>query len=192
VAGQLVETRPVQTIDDLGGYDALVVGSAVLAGHWMAGPPRSSDDSARCWPTVVGDLHDDQGALLDLEGEAGDGAVVAQHPHLGVPEGLGHQADPQVQDVAVAELQDRRPSGLGSSEGSVGKDSVTGCGSGCVWWRMLTALLVVQVSDAPRGIQYQRLLPVRGTVICRVSAWVGARELTAVYVAFRLAPMPLG
>jgi menaquinone-dependent protoporphyrinogen oxidase len=36
VAGQQVEARPGQAIDDLGGYDALVVGSAVLAGHWMA------------------------------------------------------------------------------------------------------------------------------------------------------------
>jgi menaquinone-dependent protoporphyrinogen oxidase len=37
VAGQQAEARPVQEgIDDLGGYDAFVVGSAVFAGHWMA------------------------------------------------------------------------------------------------------------------------------------------------------------
>jgi menaquinone-dependent protoporphyrinogen oxidase len=54
VAGQLVETRPVQTIDDLGGYDALVVGSAVLAGHWMAGATafvrrQRAVLADRCW-----------------------------------------------------------------------------------------------------------------------------------------------
>jgi menaquinone-dependent protoporphyrinogen oxidase len=36
VAGQQGEARPVQAIDDLGGYDAFVVGSAVFASHWMA------------------------------------------------------------------------------------------------------------------------------------------------------------
>src|SRR5512133_996832 len=37
VAGQQAEARPVQEgIDDLGGYDAFVIGSAVFAGHWMA------------------------------------------------------------------------------------------------------------------------------------------------------------
>jgi menaquinone-dependent protoporphyrinogen oxidase len=35
-AGQQADARPVQAVDDLGGYDALVVGSAVFAGHWMA------------------------------------------------------------------------------------------------------------------------------------------------------------
>ena len=35
-AGQPAEARPVQGIHDLGGYDAVVVGSAVFAGHWMA------------------------------------------------------------------------------------------------------------------------------------------------------------
>ena len=35
-AGQPAEARPVQGIDDLAGYDAVVVGSAVFAGHWMA------------------------------------------------------------------------------------------------------------------------------------------------------------
>jgi menaquinone-dependent protoporphyrinogen oxidase len=36
VAGQQAEARPVQAIDNLGGYDAVVVGSAVFADHWMA------------------------------------------------------------------------------------------------------------------------------------------------------------
>jgi menaquinone-dependent protoporphyrinogen oxidase len=36
VAGQQVEAQPGQATDDLGGYDALVVGSAVFAGHGMA------------------------------------------------------------------------------------------------------------------------------------------------------------
>jgi menaquinone-dependent protoporphyrinogen oxidase len=35
-AGQQADVRPVQDIHDLGGYDAVVVGSAVFAGHWMA------------------------------------------------------------------------------------------------------------------------------------------------------------
>jgi len=35
-AGQQAEARPVQGIHDLAGYDAVVVGSAVFAGHWMA------------------------------------------------------------------------------------------------------------------------------------------------------------
>jgi menaquinone-dependent protoporphyrinogen oxidase len=34
--GQQADARPVQAVDDLGGYDAVVVGSAVFAGHWMA------------------------------------------------------------------------------------------------------------------------------------------------------------
>src|SRR5512132_1699675 len=35
-AGQPAEARPVQGIHDLGGYGAVVVGSAVFAGHWLA------------------------------------------------------------------------------------------------------------------------------------------------------------
>jgi menaquinone-dependent protoporphyrinogen oxidase len=33
--GTPVEARPVEAAGDLGGYDAVVVGSAVFAGHWM-------------------------------------------------------------------------------------------------------------------------------------------------------------
>jgi menaquinone-dependent protoporphyrinogen oxidase len=39
-AGQQADARPVQAIDDPGGYDAFVVGSAVFAGHWMAEATR--------------------------------------------------------------------------------------------------------------------------------------------------------
>ena len=35
-AGQPAQARPVQGIHDLEGYGAVVVGSAVFAGHWMA------------------------------------------------------------------------------------------------------------------------------------------------------------
>jgi menaquinone-dependent protoporphyrinogen oxidase len=34
-AGQQVEARPVQAAGDLAGYDALVIGSAAYAGHWL-------------------------------------------------------------------------------------------------------------------------------------------------------------
>jgi menaquinone-dependent protoporphyrinogen oxidase len=34
-AGQQAEARPVQATGDLAGYDALVVGSAAYAGHWL-------------------------------------------------------------------------------------------------------------------------------------------------------------
>ena len=34
-AGQEAEARPVEAVDDLMGYEAFVVGSAVYAGHWQ-------------------------------------------------------------------------------------------------------------------------------------------------------------
>jgi hypothetical protein len=71
--------------------------------------------------TIVGDLDDDLAALLDLEGGAGDGAVVAQHPHRGVADSLGYRPDPQLQGVAVGQLQLLGPAGLGESGGVGGK-----------------------------------------------------------------------
>jgi hypothetical protein len=54
---------------------------------------------------VVRDVDDDLRALLDLEGGAGDGAVVAKHPHGGVAQPLGHRPDLEVQAIDVAQLQ---------------------------------------------------------------------------------------
>jgi menaquinone-dependent protoporphyrinogen oxidase len=34
-AGQEAEARPVEAVDDLMGYEAFVVGSAVYSGHWQ-------------------------------------------------------------------------------------------------------------------------------------------------------------
>jgi menaquinone-dependent protoporphyrinogen oxidase len=34
-SGALVETRPVNKVDDVSGYDAVVIGSSIYYGHWM-------------------------------------------------------------------------------------------------------------------------------------------------------------
>ena len=60
----------------------------------------------------VGDVDDDFAALLDFGCGTGDGAVIAQHPHGGVAEPLGHRADPQMQRVTVSQFQQRRLAGL--------------------------------------------------------------------------------
>jgi hypothetical protein len=69
--------------------------------------------------TIVGDVDDDLRILPNLERGSGDGAVVAQHPHRGVPQPLGDRADAKIQLVAVGELDQRRPGGLRQS-GRVG------------------------------------------------------------------------
>ena len=66
---------------------------------------------------VVGHVDDHLRALPHLQGRAGDGAVVAQHPHRGVPEPLGYRADPQVQVVAVGQLEQLWAGRLGQPGG---------------------------------------------------------------------------
>ena len=57
---------------------------------------------------VVGDMDDDLGALPDVQRGAGDRAVVAEHPHGAVAKPFGHRTDPQLQHVAVVELEHGR------------------------------------------------------------------------------------
>ena len=53
---------------------------------------------------LVLDVDDDLRALLHLERGAGDRAVVGQHPHRRVAKPLGHRRDPQVELIAVGQL----------------------------------------------------------------------------------------
>ena len=68
-----------------------LVGDAVVA----VLQPQPVPVDGRVKVTVVLNVDHDLGALSHLEGGAGDGAVVAQHPHGGVAERLGHRADAQ-------------------------------------------------------------------------------------------------
>jgi hypothetical protein len=74
---------------------------------------------------LVDDVDDDLAALLDLEGGAGDGAVVAQHSHPGVAQPLGHRRKVQVEGVAVGQLQQLGPASLGEP-GRVGGERLGG------------------------------------------------------------------
>ena len=92
--------------------------------------------------TLVGDVDDDLRALLDLEGGAGNRAVVAQHPHGAVAQALGHRPDPQIQGVTAGQFQQLGPASIGEPGRVGGNDSVAG-GSDWVWWCMLTLLVVL-------------------------------------------------
>ena len=52
---------------------------------------------------VVAHLHGDLRPLVDVQGRAGDRAVVGEHPQLGVVEALAHGTDAHVQMVTVVE-----------------------------------------------------------------------------------------
>ena len=65
-------------------------------------------------------------AFLDLEGRAGDRAVVGQHPHGGVAEPLGDRRDAQVELVAVGQLDQLGRPRLGKA-GDVGREVVCSC-----------------------------------------------------------------
>jgi hypothetical protein len=53
---------------------------------------------------LVLDVDDYRRALLHLQDGARNRAVIGQHPHPGVPETLGNGGDPQLELVAVREL----------------------------------------------------------------------------------------
>jgi hypothetical protein len=74
--------------------------------------PQPMPMHSRVQVTVVGDVDDELAALADLEGGAGDGAVVAQHPHPGLAEALGHRPDPQIEGVARGQHQQLGPARL--------------------------------------------------------------------------------
>ena len=124
--------------------------------------PQAVPVHGRLQVTLVGDVDDHLRALLDLEGRAGDGAVVAQHPHRGVPEPLGYRADPQVEGVSVGQLKQLRPGGLGQPGGIGGK----GLGRG-----RLARVSVLLHDQLPRGF-------VAGHVGC--TAWVWPRRVHGV------------
>jgi hypothetical protein len=71
--------------------------------------------------TLIRDMDNDLGALSDLEGGTGDGAVVAQHADGAVAEPFGDGPDVEVQGAAVGQLQQCRPSGLGQP-GGIGRE----------------------------------------------------------------------
>ena len=58
-------------------------------------------------------VDDDLRPLLDLQGRAGDRAVVAEHPNRRVADPLGHRRDAQVELVAVGQLDHLRGPGRG-------------------------------------------------------------------------------
>ena len=70
---------------------------------------------------VVGDVDHDLGAFADAQCRAGYRAVVGKHAHRVVPELLCDGSDPQVEGVAVGELDDLGAAALGSPTTAVEK-----------------------------------------------------------------------
>jgi hypothetical protein len=85
--------------------------------------PQPVPVDSRVKVTVVLNVDDDLGALGDLQSRTRDGAVIAEHPHGRVAEPLGHRADAQLQGVAVGQLHQLGPAGLGQS-GGVGRERI--------------------------------------------------------------------
>ena len=61
------------------------------------------------------------GALADFERRAGDGAVVGEHPHSGVPEALGDRRDAQLDLSPSDRSTSSGERACGSPATSVGK-----------------------------------------------------------------------
>ena len=66
-------------------------------------------------------MHDDFRSLSDVEGGAGDRAVVAEHPNGAVVKPFGDRSNAKVQRVAVGELENFRRRGLGEA-GGIGRE----------------------------------------------------------------------
>jgi hypothetical protein len=66
---------------------------------------------------VVGDIDDDFRSLLDVEGGAGDRAVVPEHPNGAVVKPFGYGSNVKVNRVAIGELQQLGCGGLGEACG---------------------------------------------------------------------------
>jgi hypothetical protein len=78
----------------------------------------------RCFQVaLVGDPYDDLRNLPDFDDRAGDGPVVAQHPHGRLAQPLGDWRDPQVQHVPIGQFTQHRTGRLGKSV-DVGREHV--------------------------------------------------------------------
>jgi hypothetical protein len=84
--------------------------------------------------TVVGDLHADLRPLIHVQGRAGDGPVVGQHPQLSAVEVLADRADAQVEPVSLAQPDDARAGNLLESRSLGGEQVVKVIG-----WRTVHA-----------------------------------------------------
>jgi hypothetical protein len=57
---------------------------------------------------VIGDVHDELGSFANAQRRAGNRAVVGEHADGRVPDLLGDRADPQLDGVAVGEVDHLR------------------------------------------------------------------------------------
>ena len=74
---------------------------------------------------VVGDVHRDFGALVDVQGRARDRSVVGQHPEEIAGDAVAYRADAHVERVAVAQPHNTRPFHVGEPRG-LGAEYVAG------------------------------------------------------------------
>ena len=79
--------------------------------------PQAVPVHGRLQVAVVGDVHDELGAFAHAQRRARDRAVVGEHAHGRVPDPLGDRADPQLDRVAVGEVDHLCRDRLGQTVG---------------------------------------------------------------------------